>query len=142
MRASPFSLAALGALAWVSACAPRAGAEQVRFRFAPADAAGNLTQVAAGPGGALGERLRGLAMTPEPYPYAVRPNQMVSFRHPFTGGNVVVPLRLPEDTPRIERRAESVVFNYGSYAVAVYFHPDGSVTTVYNSGYLRPLRFD
>ena len=45
------------------------------------------------------ERVRTLSTTAEPYPYVVRPNQMVTFHHPVTGANVTIPLRLPEDTP-------------------------------------------
>jgi hypothetical protein len=131
-------LAVIAAFVW----AGQAGAEQVRFRFAPADANGNLVQVPIGPNGAVGVRLRGLGLNPEPYPNVVRPNQMVTFRHPYTARNVIVPLRLPQDTPRIEHVGDRVVFNYGTYLVTTRFFPDGSVETVYNSGLLRPLQID
>jgi hypothetical protein len=132
----------LGALAWGLLSSSEGRAEQVRFRFVPTDAKGNLTQIAAGPNGALGERLRGLGLTAEAYPYALRPNQLVTFRHPFTGANVTVPLRLPTDTPRLEHASDRISFNYGSYFVQARFFQDGSVETIYNSGLLRPLRFD
>ncbi len=119
-----------------------ARAEQVRFRYAPAGPDGALTQVAAGPGGAAGERRRGFAGEPEPYPFAVRPNQMMTFRHLVTGGTVTVPLRLPEATPRVEHRTDRTVLNYGSYTVETRYLQDGGVDVVYNSGFLRPLRFD
>jgi hypothetical protein len=140
---SPSALAA-GAALWCSlALAPAVRAEQVRFRFVPgADPNGNLVQVPNGPNGALGERIRGLGLNPEPYPYAVRANQLVTFRHPYTSCNVTVPMRLPEDTPRMEHRSDRVMFNYGSYVVEARFLPDGSVEVVYNSGFLRPLRID
>lgn len=120
----------------------RAAAEQVRFRFVPSSQPGVLVQVPAGPGGALGERRATALSAPQPYNAAVRPNQMVTFRHPFTGGNVTVPLRLPDSTPLIQHRPDRVIFNYGSYAVEARFLRDGSVEVVYNSGFLRPIRFD
>jgi hypothetical protein len=132
-------LITLAALALLTAAAP---AEQARFRFAPTGTNGSLVQVAAGPSGALGERIRGLGFSAEPYPGVVRPNQMVTVRHPYTCTNVIVPLRLPEDTPRLEHRADRIIYNYGSYVVEVRFLPDGSVDTVYNSGFLRPLRIE
>ncbi len=142
MLTPPRWLAVVGALACGLVLTPAGGAEQVRFRFVPADAAGNMTQVAVGPNGALGERLRGFGLTPEPYPYVVRPNQLVTFRHPYTGGNVTVPMRLPADTPRLEHRANSIIYNYGTYVVEARFYEDGSVETVYRSGPFRPLQFE
>jgi hypothetical protein len=116
-----------------------AAAEQVRFRFVPTDPCGNMTQVPAGPNGALGEQLTGFGLRPQPYGRVFRPNQLVTFRHPYNGRNVTVPLTLPQGTPRLEHRADSIVFNYGTYVVEARFFTDGSVETVYNSGFLRPL---
>jgi hypothetical protein len=48
---------------------------------------------------------------------------------------------LPEGTPRIEHVWRRIVYNYGSYTVAVLFLPDGSVDVIYNSGLLRGLTF-
>jgi hypothetical protein len=119
-----------------------AAAEQVRYHFVPADACGAMTQVPAGPEGTIGELKRGLGVLALPYSYAVRPNQMVTFRHPYTGRNVTVPLRLPEGPPRLEHRSDRIVYNYGDYTVEARFLRDGSVDVVYNSGLLRPLHFD
>jgi hypothetical protein len=119
-----------------------AAAEQVRYHFVPADACGAMTQVPAGPEGTIGELKRGLGVLALPYPYAVRPNQMVTFRHPYTGRNVTVPLRLPDGPPRLEHRSDRIVYNYGDYTVETRFLRDGSVDVVYNSGLLRPLLFD
>ena len=119
-----------------------AAAELVRFRFVPVDACGTTGQVPVGPEGAMGELKRGLGVRPLPYTQVVRPNQMVTFRHPFTGRNVTVPLRLPRDTPRMEHLSDRIVYNYGDYIVEARFSPDGAVDVVYNSGLLRPLRFD
>ena len=117
-------------------------AEQVRYHFVPADASGAMTQVSAGPEGTLGELKRGLGARALPYPYGVRANQMVTFRHPYTGRNVTVPIRMPESPPRLEHRADRIVYNYGDYTIEARFLRDGSVDVVYNSGLLRPLRFD
>lgn len=116
-------------------------AEQLRYHFVPVNACGAMTQVPAGPEGTIGELKRGFGLTALPYAYNVRPNQMVTFRHPHTGRNVTVPLRLPEGPPRMEHRSDRIVYNYGDYVVEARFLPDGSVDVVYNSGLLRPLSF-
>jgi hypothetical protein len=125
-------------------CAVPSGAvaEQVRFRFVPADASGKMQQVPAGPDGTLGELRRSLGARPLPYTQGVQPNVIGTFRHPYTGRNVTVPLRLPASTPRMEHRFDRITYNYGDYTVEARFLPDGSVDVVYNSGLLRPLRFD
>jgi len=120
----------------------QANAEYVRFRFVPADACGAMAQVPAGPGGALGEQLNGFGLRPQPYQGVMRPNQMVTFLHPFNGRNVTVPLTLPQGTPRLEYRTDRIVYNYGGYIVEARFIPDGSVDVVYNSGFLRRLVVD
>ena len=122
----------------VGAAPSWAAAEQVRYRFAP-DASGNLTQVPIGPEGTMGELRRVLGGRAMPYPYVVRPTQMVTFRHPFSGKNVTVPMRLPESTPRMEHRPDRIIYNYSDYVVEARFQQDGSVDVVYNSGLLRPL---
>lgn len=113
--------------------------EAVRFRFVPTDSCGTLKQVPAGPEGALGEQLTGFGLRPQPFHRMFRPNQMVTFRHPFHGRNVTVPLTLPEGTPRLEHRSDRIVYNYGSYVVEVRFFADGSADVLYNSGFMRPL---
>ncbi len=116
-----------------------ARAEQVRFRYAPADLAGTMNQVPIGPNGAIGEQLRGFGLFPQPYQRAFRPNQMVTFRHAYGGQLVTLPLTLPQATPRLEHNGDRIIYNYGSYVVEVRFIPDGAVDVVYNSGFLRPL---
>jgi hypothetical protein len=116
-------------------------AEQVRYRFAP-DASGKMNQVPIGPEGTMGELRRVIGGRALPYPYVVRPTQMVTFRHSFTGNNVTVPLRLPTSTPRMEHRTDRIIYNYNDYVVEARFQPDGSVDVVYNSGLLRPLPWD
>src|ERR1700758_2860634 len=105
------------------AFANQAGAEYVRFRYVPVDACGNMTQVPAGPGGALGEQLNGFGLRPQPYPGVMRTNQLVTFRHPFNGRNVTVPLTLPQGNPRLEYQADRIVYNYGAYVVEARFFP-------------------
>ncbi len=130
------------ALLLLVAAAPSwAAAEQVRYHFVPADACGTMTQVPIGPEGSMGELKRVLGARPLPYPFVVRPTQMVTFRH-TNGKNVTVPLRLPDSTPRMEHRADRIIYNYNDYVVEARFLPDGSVDVVYNSGLLRPLPFN
>jgi hypothetical protein len=50
-----------------------------------------------------------------------------------------VPLALPEGTPNMEYRTNRILYNYGSYSVAVHFLADGSVDVVYDSGFFRKL---
>lgn len=76
---------------------------------------------------------------PQPYGRVFRPNQFVTFRHPYNSRHVTLPLTLPAATPRLEYRSDRIVYNYGSYTVEVRFFPDGSADTVYNSGLFRPL---
>jgi hypothetical protein len=114
-------------------------AELVRFRYVPADACGTMAQVPAGPNGALGEQLTGFGMRPQPFTRNFRPNQMVTFRHPYNGRNVTLPLTLPQGTPRLEHAGDRIIYNYGTYVVEARFSRDGSVDIVYNSGFLRPL---
>jgi len=138
MRIIPCTVALLGSVLTAAQPTPVA-AEQVRFRFVPINACGAVAQVPAGPNGALGEQLTGFGLNPQPYSRTLRPNQMVTFRHPYNGRYVTVPLTLPQGTPRLEHRADRIVYNYGSYIVEARFFMDGSVETVYNSGFLRPL---
>jgi hypothetical protein len=133
-------LAAPAVLALLMLDAASARAEMVRFRYVPVDACGTMQQVASGPDGAVGELFRGFGMRPLPYQRTFRPNQMVTFRHPYNGNLATVPLTLPEGTPRLEHRADRIVYNYGSYVVEVRFFGDGTVDVVYNSGFLRPLQ--
>src|SRR5262245_25974587 len=120
--------------------APGVRAEVVRFRYVPADAAGTMTPASEIPG-AAGVRSSWYGGARQPLAAAPPPNMLVTFRHPHTGRNVIVPMILPDSTPRIEHRPGSVVFNYGSYTIETIFYADGSVETVYNSGYGRPMRF-
>ena len=129
-------LIALGALPQT------ASAEQLRFHFVPADACGTMTQVAAGPEGSLGELRRGWGARPIPSSYLVKPNQMVTFRHPYTGRHATVPIRLPQGPPRMEQASDRIIYNYGDYVVEARFLPNGAIDVIYNSGFLRPLRFD
>jgi hypothetical protein len=114
-------------------------AEVVRFLFVPIDPCGATKQVAVGPDGSLGEKLTGFGFIPKPYTEQFRPTHMVTFRHPYTVRHVTVPLTLPTDTPRMEYRDDRIIYNYGSYTVEARFLPNGSVETIYNSGFLRPV---
>jgi hypothetical protein len=120
-----------------------AHAELVRFHYAPMDACSStMTQVPAGPDGALGELKRGFGALSLPYPYVVRPNQMVTFRHAYNGKLVTVPMRFPASLPRIEQRPDRIIYHFAEYDAEARFLPDGTVDVVYNSGFLSPLRFE
>jgi hypothetical protein len=115
-----------------------ARAAQIWYHYTPAGASGTATsQSPVGPGGALATRVAWFGLYREPYNVPVRPTRMVTFRHPYTGRQVSVPLALPEGTPRIEHRGNRIIFNYGSYTVEARFLPDGSVDAIYNSGPFR-----
>jgi hypothetical protein len=129
-------------IAGIVAAPSWAAAEAVRYHFVPIDACGKMQQTPAGPEGTIGELRRGLGARALPYPYAVHPNQMVTYRHPFTGRNVTVPVRMPAGTPRMEHRSDRILYNFGDYIVEARFLSDGSVDVIYNSGLMRPLRFE
>ena len=50
----------------------------------------------------------------------MRPNQIVTFRHPANGRNFTIPLTLPQGTPRLRsQETDRIVYNYGGYIVEV-----------------------
>jgi hypothetical protein len=115
-----------------------AHAERVRFHYAPNQICASTPAVPTGPG-VVGERVSLFGGT-EPFACQMRPNQVVTFRHCYTGQPVSVPLRLPEDIPLIQHRNNRVIYNYGSYSVEIVFTTDGGVDVVYNTGVFgRPL---
>jgi hypothetical protein len=120
------------------ACARTATAEQLRLHYVPTGAGGNV-MLQAGPSGPPGERTNFFGAVRESSNRGLRPNYLVTFRHLYTGQLVTVPVTFPEGTPRLEYRANRVIYNYGSYTVEASFNPDGSVDMLYNSGFFRPL---
>jgi hypothetical protein len=66
-----------------------------------------------------------------------RPTTQVTYRHPYTGQMITIPLQLPEDTPKIEHRYNRLIYNYGSDTVTILFLPDGTADVIYNTGFLR-----
>ncbi|MBX9679161.1 MAG: hypothetical protein K2X38_10395 [Gemmataceae bacterium] len=114
-------------------------AEQVRFRYVPADANGAMRAQPIGPGGSLAENLRGLSYAAYPFNKVYRPTHMVTFLHPSSGRNAVIPLTMPESEPTVQRRGSAIAYNYGIYEIELLFLPNGAVDVIYNSGYLRPL---
>jgi hypothetical protein len=117
-----------------------ASAEIVRFRYVPRDASGN-TALATTVAGATGERQSWIGGPIEPFYRTVTATHVVTFLHPASGQNINVPLIFPEGTPRLEHQLNRVIYNYGSYQIHALFNADGSVTTIYNSGLLRPISF-
>jgi hypothetical protein len=120
--------------------AGRANAEVVRFRYVPKDMCGN-TALVPGPNGAPGERSPWLLGPVEPFPRQPAPTHWVTFRNPINNQNVIVPITFPDGTPRVETRADRVLFNWSGYQIQARFLPDGSVEVQYNSGVLRPVQF-
>lgn len=119
---------------------PRLTAEQVRFRYLPTSPDGS-TSLYRGSDGAPGVRRSWYGGAASAYPQEVRATHMVTFRHPYTGQNVSVPITFPDGTPRIEYAGDRIIYNYGAYTVTSRFLSDGTVEVIYNSGLFRPLRF-
>jgi hypothetical protein len=119
--------------------APAARADVVRFRYVPVDAQGTVALTPIGPGGAPGVRSGYRGGPAEAVVAPKRPTHVATVVHPRTGRTLFVPLTLPDDTPRIERRMGNLIYNYGTYTVEVRFLDDGAVEVIYNSGFLRPL---
>src|SRR5262249_45729611 len=126
--------------ALVLVTAGTAVAERARFHFVPTGPGGALQLVPAADG-AAGERAgpfgkaRGSVCEPP------QPTCRGTFKHPYTGQEVIVPLALPDGTPVIQHVWQRIVYDYGSYTVEVRFLPDGGVDVVYNSGLLRRIAF-
>jgi hypothetical protein len=127
---------AVSAAFWVGS--GTASAEVVRFRYVPKD--GNMVLATTIPG-ATGERQSWIGGPIAPYYRTLAPTDLVTFVHPYTGQRINVPFTFPAGTPRLEHRGNRIIYNYGSYQIQALFNPDGSVTTVYNSGVLRPIAF-
>jgi hypothetical protein len=130
----PLGLIAIAAFLFAGA---EAGAAQIRFHYVPVDACGNAGLKPSGPCGTVGERIRWLGTVHEAFSNQPRPTHLATYRHPWTGRNITVPLALPEGTPRIEYVRNRVIYNYGSFTVEAQFLSDGSVDVIYNYGFLR-----
>jgi hypothetical protein len=113
-----------------------AGAE-VRFHYVPADAAGNSRLEPAAPGPGAGERIRWFGLVREVYAGQPRPTHLVTFRHPYSGRPIAVPISFPDGAPRIEHVGPRLIYDYGSYTITVRFLTDGSVDLIYSNGLLR-----
>ena len=114
-------------------------AEQVRFRYIPIDSCGNTRQIAIGRDGAMGEKITGIGLLPKPFPNNFKPTHMVTFRHPVSGKNIIVPVTLPVGAARMEYRSDRIIYYFDEYIVEARFLQDGSAEVGYNSGFLRPL---
>jgi hypothetical protein len=124
------------ALVFLSMASP-ANAARMRFHYAATDGCGTMSLKPGGACGAPGERISFFGTVREAVCAPPRPTHFVSIQHPYTGRAVILPLSLPDETPRMEYRAARVIYNYGSYTVEVHFLADGTVDVVYNSGLLR-----
>jgi hypothetical protein len=116
--------------------AETAEAARARFHYTPADANGAMRL---DPAGSATSRFPFFGGDTPAAAVPPRPTVSLTYRHPYSGRYVTVPLALPAGTPRVEYRGQRVIYNYGSYTVEVHFLADGSVDVVYNSGLLRAL---
>ena len=137
-RFSRLALPLIVGLFWLGANS--ANAEVVRYRYVPKDACGN-TVLVAGANGAPGTRSAWLGGPGEPFNRVPAPTVMVTFLHPVTKRNVIVPMTFPQGTPRVENRGDRVLYNWSGYQIQARFLADGSVEVLYNSGVLRPISF-
>src|SRR6476660_7628010 len=80
----------------------RAAAARLRVHYVVVDNCGTTAP--------QGEPERGRVCPARP-----RPNVVMTYRHPCSGGLVKVPLFLPEGTPVIQHRGNRLIYNYGSY---------------------------
>jgi hypothetical protein len=112
-------------------------AAAARYHYVPAGSGGVMVLRPWVPGGSAGEQTSWFGLVREQAPRPPRTTYYLTYRHPYTGGQVTVPVGLPGGTPRIQYRTSAVLYNYGSYAVEVHFLPDGSVDVVYNAGLFR-----
>jgi hypothetical protein len=110
-----------------------ASAAIARYHYVPSDNNPVMTLAPAGPG----ERLNIFGRSTAPSP--PRPTVVVTYRHPYSGQTVSVPLRLPADTPQILHRGSRLIYDYSGYQIQVEFLADGSVDVIYNSGLFRAL---
>jgi hypothetical protein len=130
-------LASIGVICLASV---QAYGEVVRLVYVPQDACGN-TALAPGPNGALGERQPWLGGPVAPLYQLPTPTHLVTFHHCLTGQDLKVPMTVPDGIPRLEYRANRLIYNYGSYQIHAVFNPEGTITIIYNSGVFRPIAY-
>ena len=121
-------------------CCLLAGAAQaaeIRFHYVPIDGAGNTTLRPIASSGTAGEKLRFAGTVRRPFANQPRPTHLITFRHPYTGCHITVPLAFPAGTPLILYRSDRIVYDYTGYTVEAHFLPDGAVDVVYKNGLLQ-----
>ncbi|HZU39144.1 MAG TPA: hypothetical protein VFA18_24675 [Gemmataceae bacterium] len=139
MTATRFTVAVAAVLALVlTTCGP-ASAGRVRYHYVPVNNCGTLTLKPCGPNNATGEYLAWFGASRTAATWQPHVNTQLTFRHPYTGQQVTVPVYLPAWVPKIEYRNHWVIYNYGSFATEIHFLPDGSVDVEYTNGFLRGL---
>jgi hypothetical protein len=72
-------------------------------------------------------------LTGQPSSQPPAPNSWLHFRHPYTHAYVIVPVNLPAGMPKIERRSDRIIYDYGFTTVVIHFVRDGSVNVSYNA---------
>lgn len=113
-------------------------AARVRYHYVPDDGPEGLPMRLSGLGESAGERVSWFGLVRQPFAYPPRPSRFVAFNHPASRRVVIVPLALPNDTPRMEYRNRWVIYNYGTDTVQIHFLPDGSVDVYYTNSFRRP----
>lgn len=131
-----FGLTWIAAVLAAIATAPPAHAERVRYHYVP-DARGTMTLKACGPNGAAGDAVSWFGTTRTPINVVPRVNTQLTFRQPYTGQSVTVPVYLPHWVPRIAYTRHWVTYQYSNFTVEIHFLPDGSVDVEYVTGFLR-----
>jgi hypothetical protein len=122
--------------------ATTAPAEVVRYHYSPTVVSGySSTSLKVGPNGSSGEWSPSLiGLRKEAYYQQPNATHMVTFRHPYTGQDITVPIAFPQGTPQVTYQPDTIVYNYTQYQIRVQFLRDGSVDVVYNSGIFRPFQ--
>jgi hypothetical protein len=125
----------IAAAALLAFCGTPASAARVRFHYAPLDVNGNTTLRPADYG--VGERVSYFGTVRAPINNQPRPTHLVTFRHPYSGRDIALPISFPYGTPRIEHVRDRLIYNYGSDTIEIRFLPDGSADVIYDSGLFR-----
>ena len=109
-----------------------AKAQDIHYHYVRANGS-NLTFFSPRPSYVF-SRNRVYVYPPVPQAEPPPPNTWLEFRHPFTHSYLTVPVNLPNGSiPRIENRADRVIYNYPGYSVVIHFVRDGSVDVSYQS---------
>lgn len=131
-----FRFAVVATVLAILATARPVNAERVRYHYVP-NAYGTSTLKPCGPNGAAGEVIAWLGRTRKPINVVPHVNTQLTFRQPYTGQSITVPVYLPHWVPRVAYTRHWVTYEYSNFAVEIHFLPDGAVDVEYVTGLLR-----